>query len=153
MIVSQRVLTPKQTVHHWSNLSGKPKSVPRMKHPAKPEGLGGTLKVQVVPIRSEGEPDRALKLPVSLIVGSHPAWSRIRRRVGNGNSVCKGRCRSSRRVQKRRECGGVHGIEAYACVAVGISIVGVAILRVVELVKGVDANLQFKPFGDADKPR
>src|SRR4029077_15046752 len=124
----------------------------RMKRPAKPfEGLGGTLKEQVVPVRSESEPERALKLPVSLRVAGHPAGIRTRGRVGNGNGVAKG-CRSSIRVQKRRECGGVHGIEAYTQVA-GRSASRVVILRVVEQVKGVNANLQFKTLSEADKPR
>src|SRR6266850_1033091 len=56
--------------------------------------------------------ERVWKLPVSLRVAGDPASIRTRRRVGNGNGVSKGRCRSSIRVQKRRASGGVHRIEA-----------------------------------------
>jgi hypothetical protein len=100
------------------------------KRPAGKSPAGRSKRMQRVEL--ESKPDRVLKLPVSLGVAAQPAWIRTRRRVGNGNGVCKRRCRSSCCVQIRRASGGVHCIKAYIYVAVCISIVGIVILWVVE---------------------
>jgi len=41
VLIVSKSLTPKQTVHHWSNLSGKSKDAAKNEASAKPEGLAG----------------------------------------------------------------------------------------------------------------
>src|SRR5262249_26047709 len=107
----------------------------------------GTFRKSGLSVALEGEPNRVLKLPVSVGNTGYSAKLRIRRTVLNRSRIRQRVRRRSTCGQELRTCDRIQSIEAYAhgpCIG---SAARIAILWVVEEIKRIDTELRSNPFG------